>query len=140
GGLTSGRNSLLSTRHQSTGAGGLAYAGMEMPAPLTETLELTWFACVVKHSSYAKAAEELLLSPSGVSRIVTRLEERLGARLLQRTTRKLSLTEEGASFYARASQILVDLTDAEAEVQKTALHPRGTIRLSASVFFGRRYL
>lgn len=113
---------------------------MEMPAPLTETLELTVFACVVKHSSYAKAAEELLLSPSGVSRIVTRLEERLGARLLQRTTRKLSLTEAGGAFYARASQILVDLTDAEAEVQKTALHPRGTLRMSASVFFGRRYI
>ncbi len=64
----------------------------------TETLELTVFHCVVKHSSYAKAADELALSPSGVSRIVSRLEERLGARLVQRTTRKLSLTEAGAAF------------------------------------------
>jgi DNA-binding transcriptional LysR family regulator len=111
-----------------------------MPLPTTETLELTVFASVVKHSSYAKAAEELKLSPSGVSRIVTRLEERLGARLLQRTTRKLSLTEAGALFHARCAQILVDLVDAEAEVHKTALHPRGTLRLSASVVFGRRYL
>ena len=76
---------------------------------VTETLELTVFHCVVKHSSYAKAADELGLSPSGVSRIVTRLEERLGARLVQRTTRKLSLTEAGAAFHARTSQILVDL-------------------------------
>jgi DNA-binding transcriptional LysR family regulator len=111
-----------------------------MRGPLTETMELAVFACVVKHSSYAKAAEELLLSPSGVSRIVTRLEDRLGARLLQRTTRKLGLTEAGGAFYARALQILSDLTDAEAEVQQTTLHPRGTLKLSASVFFGRQYL
>jgi DNA-binding transcriptional LysR family regulator len=111
-----------------------------MPAPLTETVELSVFACVVKHQSYAKAAEELKLTPSGVSRIVTRLEDRLGVRLLQRTTRKLSLTEAGALFHARSAQILVDLVDAESEVQKTALHPRGTLKLSASVFFGRRYL
>lgn len=111
-----------------------------MPAPLTEVMELSVFACVVKHGSYAKAAEELKLTPSGVSRIVTRLEDRLGVRLLQRTTRKLSLTEAGALFHARSTQILVDLVDAESEVQKTALHPRGTLKLSASVFFGRRYL
>lgn len=107
---------------------------------VTETLELTVFHCVVKHSSYAKAAEELSLSPSGVSRIVTRLEERLGARLVQRTTRKLSLTEAGAAFHARTSQVLLDLADAEAEVQMTTLRPRGTLRLSAPVVFGTHYI
>ena len=111
-----------------------------MPAPLTETMELSVFACVVKHQSYAKAAEELKLTPSGISRIVSRLEDRLGVRLLQRTTRKLSLTEAGALFHARSAQILVDLVDAESEVQKTALHPRGKLKLSASIVFGRRYL
>jgi DNA-binding transcriptional LysR family regulator len=111
-----------------------------MPAPLTETMELSVFACVVKHQSYAKAAEELKLTPSGISRIVSRLEDRLGVRLLQRTTRKLSLTEAGALFHARSAQILVDLVDAESEVQKTALHPRGRLKLSASIVFGRRYL
>ena len=107
---------------------------------VTETLELTVFHCVVKHSSYAKAAEELGLSPSGVSRIVTRLEERLGARLVQRTTRKLSLTEAGAAFHARTAQILVDLADAEAEVQMTAVQPRGNLRVSAPVVFGMMYI
>lgn len=107
---------------------------------VTETLELTVFHCVVKHSSYAKAADELGLSPSGVSRIVTRLEERLGARLVQRTTRKLSLTEAGAAFHARTSQILVDLADAEAEVQMTAVKPRGNLRVSAPVVFGQMYI
>jgi DNA-binding transcriptional LysR family regulator len=107
---------------------------------VTETLELTVFHCVVKHSSYAKAAEELALSPSGVSRIVSRLEERLGARLVQRTTRKLSLTEAGAAFHARTLQILVDLADAEAEVQETALRPRGNLRVSAPVVFGQKFI
>lgn len=107
---------------------------------VTETQELVVFQCVVKHASYARAAEELSLSASGVSRIVTRLEERLGARLVQRTTRKLSLTEVGAAFYARTSQILVDLADAEAEVQKTAVRPRGTLRVTAPVVFGHLYL
>lgn len=107
---------------------------------VTETLELTVFHCVVKHSSYAKAADELSLSPSGVSRIVSRLEERLGARLVQRTTRKLSLTEAGAAFHARTVQILVDLADAEAEVQETALRPRGRIRVSVPVAFGQSFI
>lgn len=107
---------------------------------VSETAELTVFQCVVKHSSYAKAAEELGLSPSGVSRIVSRLEERLGARLVQRTTRKLALTEAGASFHARTAQILLDLADAEAEVQATTLKPRGTMRVSAPVVFGQLFV
>lgn len=106
----------------------------------TETHELVAFHAVVKHSSFAKAAEELSLSPSGVSRIVTRLEERLGVRLVQRTTRSLSLTEAGAAFYARASQILDDLADAEAEVQKATAQPRGNLRLTASLLFGEMYI
>ena len=107
---------------------------------VTETQELVVFNCVVKHASYARAAEELSLSASGVSRIVTRLEERLGARLVQRTTRKLSLTEAGAAFHARTSQILTDLADAEAEVQKTVLQPQGVLRVTAAVVFGHLYL
>jgi DNA-binding transcriptional LysR family regulator len=106
----------------------------------TETHELVAFHSVVKHSSFAKAAEELSLSPSGVSRIVTRLEERLGVRLVQRTTRSLSLTEAGAAFYARASQILADLLDAEAEVQKATATPRGNLRITASLLFGQLYI
>ena len=111
-----------------------------MPALVSEIRDLLVFQCVVKHSNYAKAAEELGLSPSGVSRVVTRLEEGLGARLLQRTTRKLSLTEAGAAFHARTNQILGDLVDAEAEVQKEVLRPRGTLRISASVVFGHLHL
>jgi DNA-binding transcriptional LysR family regulator len=107
---------------------------------VSETQELLVFHAVAKHTSYAKAAAELSLSPSGVSRIISRLEERLGARLVQRTTRKLALTEAGAAFHARTCQILAELADAEAEVQKTAARPRGTLRISASVVFGQLYL
>jgi DNA-binding transcriptional LysR family regulator len=106
----------------------------------TETQELIAFHSVVKHSSFAKAAEELSLSPSGVSRIVTRLEERLGVRLVQRTTRSLSLTEAGTAFYARASQILADLADAEAEAQMSTAQPRGNLRMTAPIPFGERFL
>ena len=107
---------------------------------LTDTQELLVFQAVAKHASYARAAEELGLSPSGVSRIVSRLEERLGARLLHRTTRKLSLTEAGAAFHARTTQILADLADAEAEVQNTVARPKGTLKVTASVMFGQLYL
>jgi DNA-binding transcriptional LysR family regulator len=107
---------------------------------VTETNELIVFNSVVKHSSFAKAAEELSLSPSGVSRIVTRLEERLGVRLVQRTTRSLSLTEAGSAFHARSTQILDDLQEAEAEVQKATAHPRGNLRMTASLMFGQRYV
>jgi DNA-binding transcriptional LysR family regulator len=107
---------------------------------LTDTQELLVFQAVAKHASYARAAEEMGLSPSGVSRIVSRLEERLGARLLHRTTRKLSLTEAGAVFHARASQILADLADAEAEVQTAVARPKGTLKVTASLAFGHLYL
>ncbi|HLV65179.1 MAG TPA: LysR family transcriptional regulator [Polyangiaceae bacterium] len=107
---------------------------------ITETSELQVFHCVVKHASYTRAADELGLSPSGVSRVVSRLEERLGARLVQRTTRKFSLTEAGAEFHARTVQVLADLAEAEAEVQRTARNPRGTLRISAPVVFGQLHL
>src|SRR5438552_8382458 len=107
---------------------------------MAETLELEVFHCVVKHANYAKAAEELSLSPSGISRIVSRLEERLGARLVQRTTRRLSLTEAGTAFHDRTAQILVDLADAEAQVRETTLRPRGTLRVTAPVAFGQLHV
>jgi DNA-binding transcriptional LysR family regulator len=107
---------------------------------LTETQELRVFHCVVKHLSYAKAADELNLSPSGVSRIISRLEERLGVRLVQRTTRRLSITEAGKAFHSRTSQILHELAQAEAEIQKNSLSPRGHLRVSAPVVFGQLYV
>ena len=104
------------------------------------TTEISVFVSVVKHSSFVRAAAEHGMTPSGVSRVVSRLEERLGARLLQRSTRKLSLTEAGAVFHARAVQLLLDLGEAEAEAAASSLRPRGLLRLNAPVAFGRQHI
>jgi len=107
---------------------------------LSETSELRVFTSVVSHGSFAKAADEHQMTPSGVSKLIARLEERLGARLLQRTTRKLSLTEVGAVFHGRTLRLLHDLSEAEAEVAADNLQPRGLLRLSAPVPFGTAHL
>jgi len=101
---------------------------------------LAVFTKVVELGSFARAAERLTLSTSAVSRQVADLEGHLGVRLLNRTTRRLSLTESGAAFLERAVQLLADLEEAESAVTATALVPRGTLRLSAPITFGERYL
>ena len=106
----------------------------------TETQELLVFHAVVKHASYAKAARELGLTPSGISRVITRMEERLGVRLIQRTTRRLSLTEGGSLFHARTLQVIADLSEAEAELQQTVVRPKGKLRVTAPVVFGQLHL
>lgn len=105
-----------------------------------ETTAIAVFASVVKHSNFARAAEEHGMTPSGVSRVVSRLEERLGVRLLQRSTRRLSLTETGAVFHQRALQILRDLDEAEVEASAASLQPRGLLRLNVPVVFGRQHI
>ncbi len=107
---------------------------------LSETSELRVFASVIAHGSFARAADEHQMTPSGVSKLIARLEERLGARLLQRTTRKLSLTEAGSTFHGRALRLLHDLSEAEAEVSADRLQPRGVLRLSAPVPFGTAHV
>ena len=96
------------------------------------------FAQVVESGSFAKAADRLGLSTSGASRQVAELEAHLQTRLLNRTTRRVSLTESGQQFYERAVQLMADLAEAEQEVSRAAVVPRGTIRLTTSVNFGVR--
>lgn len=72
----------------------------------TNSEELTVFVQVVESGSFSRAAEQLAMANSAVSRIVKRLEEKLGVNLLNRTTRQLSLTEEGAQYFRRAQRIL----------------------------------
>ena len=98
------------------------------------------FAQVVESGSFAKAAERLALSTSATSRHVAELEAHLQTRLLNRTTRRVSLTESGRAFYERAVQLLADLEEAEQEAARAAVVPRGTIRLTTSVNFGVRHL
>jgi DNA-binding transcriptional LysR family regulator len=98
------------------------------------------FAQVVEAGSFAKAAERLGLSTSAASRHVAELEAHLQTRLLNRTTRRVSLTESGRAFYERSVQLLADLQEAEEEASSAAVVPRGTIRLTTSVNFGVRHV
>jgi DNA-binding transcriptional LysR family regulator len=101
---------------------------------------LTAFAKVVEAGSFARAADRLGVSVSAVSRQVADLEAHLDARLLNRTTRRLSLTESGRVFYERCVQLLADLEEAEQSAHAGTVRPRGTLRLSCSVTFGERHL
>jgi DNA-binding transcriptional LysR family regulator len=98
------------------------------------------FAQVVESGSFSKASERLGLSPTAVSRQVADLEAHLDTRLLNRTTRRVSLTESGRAFYERCVQLLADLEEAEQEAARAAIVPRGTIKLTTSVNFGVRHL
>jgi DNA-binding transcriptional LysR family regulator len=101
---------------------------------------LTAFVRVVETGSFARAAVRLDRSVSAVSRAVAELEAHLGARLLNRTTRRLSLTETGQAFHERAVQLLADLEEAEAAVGASTLEPRGTLKLTCATTFGIRHL
>jgi len=98
------------------------------------------FAKVVELGSFARAAERLSLSTSAISRQISELEAHLDSRLLNRTTRRLSLTEAGQSFYEHSVQLLADLEDAEASVRVSTRSPKGTLRLTCGMSFGLRYL
>jgi len=98
------------------------------------------FARVVETSSFTEAARRLGMSKAAVSKQISRLEERLGARLLNRTTRRLSLTEVGAAFYERCARIVAEAEDAELAVSRLNATPRGTLKIDAPVNFGMQYL
>ncbi|MDX5333159.1 MAG: LysR family transcriptional regulator [Gammaproteobacteria bacterium] len=94
------------------------------------------FVQVVDSQSFTAAAEKLGLSKSVVSKYVTRLEDRLGARLLNRTTRRLSLTEVGRAFYDRSREGLREIEAAEQEVSRLQAEPRGVLRINSPMSFG----
>ncbi len=98
------------------------------------------FVRVVETGSFTAAATSLGVSKSQVSRSVRALEDRLGARLLHRTTRAVTPTEAGQAFYGRCARILADLEEAEEAVAHLQAAPRGTLRLSLPQSFGVRYL
>jgi len=103
-------------------------------------LEMQTFNAVVDTGSFVKAADALDVSKAAVSRYVADLETRLGVRLLQRTTRRLSLTEEGQVFYARSKELLAGVDEAEAEITSRTGAASGLLRVNAPVTFGIRHL
>jgi DNA-binding transcriptional LysR family regulator len=98
------------------------------------------FVAVADLEGFAPAARKLGLSPSGVTRLIAALEDRLGARLLQRTTRKVALTDVGTRYLERARRILADVEEAESSAEGERTRPSGRLVVSAPIGFGRLHV
>lgn len=98
------------------------------------------FVCVVETDSFTAAAKRLEVSVAHISRQVNQLEDRLGAKLLYRTTRKLRLTEVGEVYYQHARKILDDMQAAERAVMEMEGKPTGKLRITAPVYYGEYFL
>lgn len=102
--------------------------------------EMEIFVRVVEEEGLSTAARALNLAPSTISKMMSRLEERLGVRLLNRTTRQLKLTVEGEEFYKRSRAIMEDIEAAEMAVSRSVAAPQGALRVIAMVAFGNYQL
>src|SRR6201988_836881 len=98
------------------------------------------FVAVADLQGFAPAARKLGLSPSAVTRLVAALEDRLGARLFQRATRPVTLTDAGTRYLERARRILADVEEAEGAAEGERTTPRGRLVISAPVGFGRLHV
>jgi DNA-binding transcriptional LysR family regulator len=98
------------------------------------------FVAVADLEGFAPAARKLGLSPSGVTRLIAALENRLGARLLQRTTRKVALTDVGTRYLERVRRILADVEEAESSAEGERTRPSGRLVVSAPIGFGRLHV
>ncbi len=102
--------------------------------------DMTIFARVVERSSLSAAGRELRLSPAVVSSRITRLEDRLGVRLLNRTTRTVNPTEEGRLYYEHCLRILAEVAEVERKLAEKKESPSGVLRVSAPTVMGRRWI
>ena len=102
--------------------------------------EIELFVQIAETGSMSRAAEALDLSNAAASRHLSGLEGRLGARLVERNTRRLYLTDTGQEFFSRAKGILAELKDAESAVNATSLNPTGVLRISASLSFSLHHI
>ena len=98
------------------------------------------FVGVINSGSFTAEAQELGHSTSYVSKEITRLEKRLGSRLLNRTTRTISLTDAGRAYFERCNQIVIDAENAERSISQLQDKPRGLLRVNAPVSFASIYL
>jgi DNA-binding transcriptional LysR family regulator len=102
--------------------------------------EMAAFVRAVELGGFSVAARDLGLTPSAISKLVTRLEERLGVRLLNRTTRRIALTPEGEAYFHRSQRILAEITEAEDEVARFRAQPKGLLRINVGTAFGMHQL
>jgi DNA-binding transcriptional LysR family regulator len=102
--------------------------------------EFTALVTAVERGGFTAAARQLGVTPSAMSKTITRLENRLGVRLLNRTTRQLALTPEGEAFFVRGQRILAEMNDAEQEVTRFRSTPSGLLRMHTLVAFGLHQL
>lgn len=112
-------------------------------APEARGLQINDMAAFVRSvelGGFSAAARTLGLTPSAISKLVTRLEDRLGVRLLNRTTRSLALTPEGEAYLHRSQRILADIAEAEGEVAQFRALPRGLLRINVGTAFGMHQL
>lgn len=98
--------------------------------------EMMVFVQVVEAGSFSEAARQLMMTPSTVSKLIARLESRLGIRLVERSTRRLLLTREGEFYYERSQRLLADLDETEQQIAHGGAEPEGLIRVNSSVSFG----
>jgi DNA-binding transcriptional LysR family regulator len=102
--------------------------------------DMSAFVRAVELGGFSLAARDLGLTPSAISKLVTRLEDRLGVRLLNRTTRRLALTPEGEAYFHRSQRILADIAEAENEVGQFRAQPKGLLRINVGTAFGMHQL
>ncbi|ALV25927.1 LysR family transcriptional regulator [Pannonibacter phragmitetus] len=107
---------------------------------MSNLTDMEIFARVVTAGSMSAAGREMGLSPAVVSKRIRRLEDKLGTRLLQRTTRQIALTEAGHGFYDRVLAILASVEEAETFVTRGSAQARGTLKVSAPTSFGRMHV
>ncbi|HUP30517.1 MAG TPA: LysR family transcriptional regulator, partial [Usitatibacter sp.] len=102
--------------------------------------DMAAFVKAVELGGFSIAAREMGLTPSAISKLVTRLEDRLGVRLLNRTTRRLALTPEGEAYFHRTQRILSEIDEAENEVARFRAQPKGLLRINVGTAFGMHQL
>lgn len=113
---------------------------MSPSTPSIAPADLSFFAVVAANSSLSSAARELALSTAAVSKRLSSMEARLGSTLFNRTTRRMSLTEEGAAFHTQARRILADLEGLAQTFNKLGGAPSGLLRVNATLGFGRSHI
>ena len=102
--------------------------------------DIAFFALLVRQGSMASTAQELGLTPPAISKRLAAIEKRLGVRLLQRTTRQISLTPEGETYLTEGALVLANLEELERSVSGSRNKPRGIIKIGATLGFGRHYI